>query len=143
MTISNCVGVGIYPSNGFNSKYRQGEIKGIGFKCPKCSKKSCFDDNDGMFERLYEDSLLFLKSEDKEELKETNVKDFEVVSDCSLPNGRSYYVCICPFCQEKVNIQKWSFLTTGKKCSCGAVLRSSKATKRLQNENLVIFKEDL
>jgi hypothetical protein len=53
--------------------------------------------------------------------------EFDVIGENNLPNGRSYYICICPFCKRHVRIQKWSYATTGKKCDCGAVLRSGYA----------------
>ncbi|MFA5307496.1 MAG: hypothetical protein WC365_08665 [Candidatus Babeliales bacterium] len=56
------------------------------------------------------------------------VKEFEVIGETNLPSGKSYYSCECPFCKSHIDIQKWSFSTTGKKCwRCGAVLRAALA----------------
>lgn len=59
-------------------------------------------------------------------------REFQITSETSRPNGRSTYECQCPFCKGILEIQKWSFRTTGKRCSCGAVLRANKATKLIK-----------
>lgn len=65
----------------------------------------------------------------KERHPDKDIEEFEVIHEAKLANGRSYYTCICPFCESRMQIQKWSFTTTGKKCECGAVLRSKLAVK--------------
>ena len=60
------------------------------------------------------------------------IKNVEYLYDFDLPNGKSYYTILCPFCREKVDVQKWSFVSQGKKCNCGALLRSWKARKLSQ-----------
>lgn len=39
----------------------------------------------------------------------------------SQPNGRSYYLCECPFCENEVKFYAWRGV---KKCNCGAVLHA-------------------
>ena len=35
------------------------------------------------------------------------------------PNGRSYYVCECPFCHKRIEVYCWA---KRKKCKCGAIV---------------------
>lgn len=58
------------------------------------------------------------------------VKDLLINGETIEPNGRSKFICECPFCKTDVYIQKWSFWTTGKRCDCGAILRGSIAVMK-------------
>jgi hypothetical protein len=34
----------------------------------------------------------------------------------SIPNGKSYYEMICPFCNSEIIVYAWSASSVGKKC---------------------------
>lgn len=51
------------------------------------------------------------------------MKNIESIDYYPLPNGRSFYNTKCPFCKNWIQIQAWSYKSTGKKCTCGAILR--------------------
>lgn len=52
-------------------------------------------------------------------MKEIVKKEFRILWDMPLPNGRSYYIVECPFCLAQFQMQKWG-MRRGKKCDCGA-----------------------
>lgn len=57
------------------------------------------------------------------------IKDIQYILDIDEPNVNSYYTIKCPFCGAYVDVQKWSFVSQGKRCDCGALLRSWEARK--------------
>ena len=44
-------------------------------------------------------------------------------------NGISYIV-ICPCCGDKKVIQAYNYVSNGKKCNCGAILKNGMAYKK-------------
>lgn len=63
----------------------------------------------------------------KKKIKRKETVNIKIISDVSLSNGMSYYVCRYPFCKRKLEIRKWNYSSQGKKCECGAILRNGKA----------------
>lgn len=46
---------------------------------------------------------------------------YEIIDECSQPNGRSRILIECPYCQKRVWGFLWSLAGSGKKCpGCGA-----------------------
>lgn len=58
-----------------------------------------------------------------------NIKNIECRDYYPLPNGRSFYHIECPFCENWIQIQVWSYKSKGKKCICGALIRNGTAAK--------------
>lgn len=54
--------------------------------------------------------------------------------DWSSEHGRSTKMVKCPFCGEEVEVYIWSFAGSGKRCSCGALLRNKECIKEVENE---------
>ena len=52
----------------------------------------------------------------------------------SREHGRSTMMVKCPFCEEKTEVYIWSFYGSGKRCSCGALLRRLACVKEVENE---------
>jgi hypothetical protein len=48
----------------------------------------------------------------------------------------------CPFCDAKISCYLWSISGSGKKCSCGAILRSKTAVRDIDfNDKRFVFKQ--
>jgi hypothetical protein len=48
-------------------------------------------------------------------------REFKIIKNCPRPNGRSFYLVECPFCNSQFPMQKWG-MGRGKRCDCGALL---------------------
>lgn len=46
-------------------------------------------------------------------------------------HGRSTMILECPFCKTNVTVYLWSFRGCGKKCSCGAKLKSNFTAEKI------------
>ena len=63
------------------------------------------------------DDIVKMHEQNGKEVRETIMK-----YSISRPNGRSSYICECPFCHNELEVYCWS---KRKKCPCGALVQTN------------------